>query len=310
MSIPANHVIAEGRTLRAAIEDAAAHLGVPANFVEHKLDLAHFRSPTGTGIGADTVRIFAWARDLASVAPVAAAEAWTKGLLAAMERTGGINAEVRGGAVVVTVDVGEEGRHLVGRGGATLRAIQHLLERALVGQFPDQSFRFDVARSEPRDDRGRDDRDDRPREFRGPRDDRPRDDRPRDDRPRDDRPRDDRPRDDRPRDAGGDDRPRDAGRDDRRGRDDRGPRRDDRRDRGPRRGNDEGELRKLARKLAQKVIETGEPQVIRRELSSYDRRIVHVEISEIAGVASRSVGEGAERRVEICMAAPSDAGEE
>lgn len=39
--------------------------------------------------------------------------------------------------------------------------------------------------------------------------------------------------------------------------------------------------------------------MIRRELNSFDRRLVHLEIQEMEGVASRSVGEGSERRVEI-----------
>ena len=44
---------------------------------------------------------------------------------------------------------------------------------------------------------------------------------------------------------------------------------------------------------------TGEPEQIRRELNSYDRRIVHMEVASIEGVASRSVGEGHDRRIEI-----------
>ena len=39
--------------------------------------------------------------------------------------------------------------------------------------------------------------------------------------------------------------------------------------------------------------------MIRRELNSFDRRLVHLEVAEVGGVASRSVGEGPDRRVEI-----------
>ena len=282
MSIPENHVIAEGHNLKAAIEAAAVQLGVPAAMVEHKLDLAHFRSASGAGVGADTVKIFAWKRDGAEVAPVLDAEAWMRGLLTSMGREGRVSGVYRNGAVTVHVDVGEEGRHLVGRGGTTLRAIQYLMERALEVNHPGKSFRIDVARSE--EDRG--------------------DERSRDERPRDDRPRDDRPREDTG--AARGDR-RDGPRRDDRGprRDDRGPRRDDRGgprrdDRGPRRSeSDSDDLRRLARKIAAVVLERGAPEVIRRELNSYDRRLVHVEISSIPGVASRSVGEGYDRRVEI-----------
>ncbi|MSQ01505.1 MAG: hypothetical protein EXR71_06385 [Myxococcales bacterium] len=285
MSLPEDHVVAEGRTLSAARELAAAQLGVPLAAVEHKLDLAHFKASGSAG--AATVKIFAWAKNMESLAPAIAAEAWIRGLLAAMGREAAIRAEMKGDTAVVFVDAKEGARHLVGRQGTTLRAIQHLLERNM-GQWPDARFRLDIARPEDGGER---------------RDDRPRDDRPRDDRPRDDRPRDDRPRDDRPRFGGGgrDERPRFGDRD-------RGPRPDRGGDRGDRpRRNDGDALKGLARKLAEKVLETGEPEVIRRELNSFDRRLVHLEIAEIAGVASRSVGEGFERRVEIYVPREGDA---
>ncbi len=317
MTVPENHVTAEGRSLKAALDEAASQLGVPLALVEHKLDLAHFRNNTGKGIGVDTVKIFAWSKNPTDVAPLMAAEAWMTGLLHAMEREAKVRVERRGSAVVVSVDAGEEGRHLVGRGGTTVRAIQHLLERSVGPQFPGIELRLDIVGGEPRrddgdgprperrDDRGdrRDDRprDDRPR-FDRPRDDRPRDDRPRDDRPRDDRPRDDRPRDDRPR----DDRPRDDRPRDDRPRDDRGPRGDRRDDRGPRRErrgeSDDDALRRLARKIGERVKETGETEMIRRDLNAYDRRIVHLEIKEVGGLLSRSIGEGRERRIEILLA--------
>ena len=278
MSIPENHIVAEGRSLRGAIEAAAATLGVAPALVEHKIDMAHFRSSTGLGVGAETVKIFAWARDTAALAPLLAGEAWMRELLAAMGRTGTVRGDLRGEGVVLHVDAGAEGRFLVGRGGATLRAIQHLLEVSVAAKFEGARFRIDVARS---DDEGSGEapREERRSEFRGEggggRD-----------------------RDDRRGGGGGRDRDdrRGGGRDDRRGggRDrDRGGR-DDRRG-----GGDESELRKLANKLALKVKETGSPEMIRRELNGFERRIVHVEVAEIAGVKTRSIGEGRERKVEI-----------
>jgi predicted RNA-binding protein Jag len=268
-AIPENHVIAEGRTLRAAIEDAARTLNVAPALVQHRIDMAHFRSATGQSAGADTVRIFAWARDAAALAPLVAAEAWLTGLLAAMGRTGTVRGELRGDEVVLYVDAGPEGRHLVGRGGTTLRAIQHLLETSLAGAHANARFRIDIARAAEDGDAqdGGAPREERRDERRG--------------RDRDDR-------------RGGRDR------DDRRGggRD---------RERGGRRDDDEAELRKLARKLALKVQETGEPEMIRRELNGFERRIVHTEVAEIPGVKTRSIGEGRDRKVEIYA---EDAGEE
>ncbi len=269
-AIPDNHVIAEGRTLRAAIEDAARTLNVAPALVLHRIDMAHFRSATGQSAGADTVRIFAWARDAAALAPLLAAEAWLTGLLAAMGRTGTVRGELRGDEVVLHVDAGPEGRHLVGRGGSTLRAIQHLLETSLAGAHAGTRFRIDIARAaeEGESEEGGAPREERRDDRRGGRDER----------------------------RGGRDR------DDRRGGRDR-----DRGDRGGRRDDDEAELRKLARKLALKVKETGEPEMIRRELNGFERRIVHTEVAEIEGVKTRSIGEGRDRKVEIYA---EDAGEE
>ena len=273
MSIPENHIVAEGRSLRGAIEAAATTLGVAPALVEHKIDMAHFRSATGLGVGAETVKIFAWARDTAALAPLLAGEAWMRDLLAAMGRTGTVRGDLRGEGVVLHVDAGAEGRFLVGRGGTTLRAIQHLLEVSVGAKFAGAKFRIDVARGD--DEGGEAPREDRRGEFRGEGGGRDRDDR----RGGGGRDRDDRR-------GGGRDRDRDrGGRDDRRG--------------GGRREGDESELRKLAHKLALKVKETGNPEMIRRELNGFERRVVHVEVAEIEGVKTRSIGEGRERKVEI-----------
>ena len=77
-----------------------------------------------------------------------AAEAWVKRLLQEMGRTGSVRAEQRGTSVTVHVDVGDGARHMVGRGGTTLRAIQTLMEQALHGEFSGVAFRIDIARSD------------------------------------------------------------------------------------------------------------------------------------------------------------------
>src|SRR5690606_452192 len=50
----------------------------------------------------------------------------------------------------------------------------------------------------------------------------------------------------------------------------------------------EAKLRALARRAAEKALETGQTITINLELNSYDRRIVHVEVAEVDGVESRS----------------------
>jgi predicted RNA-binding protein Jag len=90
-------------------------------------------------------------------------------------------------------------------------------------------------------------------------------------------------------------------RDDRRDRNDRGGRRD-RNDRGGRRRTneqDEARLRSMTEKIAARVMESGEAEMIRKEMNSYDRRIVHMVVKETAGVESRSIGDGAAKNIEI-----------
>ena len=96
-----------------------------------------------------------------------------------------------------------------------------------------------------------------------------------------------------------DDRGRGRDRDDRRGRG-----RDRDRDRDDRRGKkDDAEnqrrLRRLARKIAERVVKTGEPEVVRKELNSFDRRIIHVTVADIDGAGTRSIGEGNHKQIEI-----------
>lgn len=104
-------------------------------------------------------------------------------------------------------------------------------------------------------------------------------------------------------------------RDDRRDRDDRPRGRDRDRDRDRGRGRDRGDrddrrgggrskrdldrLKGLARQLAERALEEKKNIKIRKELNSYERRIVHVELQDFEGVTTRSVGEGSVKHVLI-----------
>ncbi len=89
---------------------------------------------------------------------------------------------------------------------------------------------------------------------------------------------------------------RDRDRDDRRG----GGRRD--------RGNNDidarerRKLERLASSVSERVLETGEPELIRKELNSFARRIVHLAISDIEGVETESVGDGAYKQIRVVPA--------
>jgi spoIIIJ-associated protein len=66
-------------------------------------------------------------------------------------------------------------------------------------------------------------------------------------------------------------------------------------------------LRAEALALAQAVRSDGRPRES-RPLNSYERRIIHVVVSEEPGLRTFSVGEGAERRVTVALADPEAAG--
>jgi spoIIIJ-associated protein len=55
-------------------------------------------------------------------------------------------------------------------------------------------------------------------------------------------------------------------------------------------------LRQLAERIAEKVKATGETVEL-QPMSSHDRRIVHMHISDIGGLATRSEGEGEDRHI-------------
>ena len=95
------------------------------------------------------------------------------------------------------------------------------------------------------------------------------------------------------------------------GRRDRGDR-GDRNDRGGRRRTneqDEARLRSMTEKIISRVTETGDAEMIRKEMNSYDRRIVHMVVKESEGVQSRSIGDGAAKKIEI-YPAEGDSSEE
>lgn len=193
------------------------------------------------------------------------AQTWFLGLLGQMGVEGTVVGTGAGERVHLAVKADRAGR-IVGKRGATLGSIRHLLTVALETAFPDLAaagFVVDV-----------DVGDDRPAEQRAPREER--------------------------RDGfrGGDRGDRGDGGD----RGGRGDRRGGRGDRGDRRGGRDGrdrsddergrypqeKLEALARRAAEKAVETGQTITINVELNSFDRRIVHLTVGEIAGVRSQS----------------------
>lgn len=55
----------------------------------------------------------------------------------------------------------------------------------------------------------------------------------------------------------------------------------------------------MTEKIGKRVLETGKSEVIRKELNSFDRRVVHVAASELEGIGTRSIGDGNLKQIEI-----------
>ena len=254
-------VTAEGDDIQSAVALAAGKLETKPAGVVWSLDKSWFRNDAGGVVPRDTVRIVAWARDAEELEAADDAQAWLETLLGHMGfEEVKVTARVgHNGAVTLEADV-DAGARLVGKRGRTLEAVTFLLQQSIGADYPDRTFRLDVTKKpEDREARGDRDRD----RGRG------------------------RDRDDRGRGRDRDDRGRGRGRG--RGRD-----RDDR--------NSKADVKKLtgiAEKIAKRVIETGESEVVRKELNSFERRIIHVAISELDGVATRSIGEGNLKQIEI-----------
>jgi len=51
--------------------------------------------------------------------------------------------------------------------------------------------------------------------------------------------------------------------------------------------------------VARRVKKTGEAELIRKELNSYARRIVHMVVADYEGVVTESVGDGSHKQVRI-----------
>ncbi len=279
-------VTGEGEDLNAALADAGAKLEVDASMLEYKFDLSHFKNPeSGINMGVDTVKLWAWPKDPAVIAVSEGAKAWMTELLEKMDFGGTVSVRVDGKTVKLRVNT-PKGGHFVGKQGVTLNAVRTLMDAAIGAEYPEYQFQVDVAdQRRERDDRGRGrDRDDR--RGRG--------------RDRDDR-------------RG---RGRDRDRDDRRGRG-RDRDRDDRRSRGRDRDRDRDDdksrnrdVERLAHRLSKKVLNSGKAELIRKEMNSYARRIVHMVVAEYEGLETESVGEGQHKQVRIIPAGGEQASAE
>ena len=64
---------------------------------------------------------------------------------------------------------------------------------------------------------------------------------------------------------------------------------------------DQDKLKQLAKKLAQKVLHSQQDLVINKELSSFERRIVHITVQEIDGVNTESFVDGESKKIRIVL---------
>lgn len=281
----------EGRDVVTALAQAAESLGLELGQLAYTIDLSHFRNQaTGGTVSRDSVKVIAWQRPEGEEAPAElsaspveeepasesveepaeeeAAEAeepaeplqanevselaceWVRTLLTHMD----IEAEVAGGAdetrVLLAIRADQPGR-IVGKRGSTLSSIRHLL-RLMLEEHGDPIIDVDVDKSGVAVDLT-------PRKRERKSNDRNH---------RNDR---------------------NARNDRGRGRNDRGKGRGRRERDDDRRGRVAPEtLKALAKRAAEKAIESGKVITITKELNSYDRRLIHMTIADIEGIQSRS----------------------
>jgi predicted RNA-binding protein Jag len=139
-----NKVTTEGNTVGEAVRKAAELLGVPAEQVDHKLDLSHFRTAEGRSKPVDTVSVICWAADPTEKEGALAAKAWVEGLIEKMGFEGNVSARgVKDRKATIAVD-SEAARFLVGRGGSTLASISQMLTEAMADEYSDWTFDIDV----------------------------------------------------------------------------------------------------------------------------------------------------------------------
>lgn len=197
-------IVAEGRTLKESIEKACQTLGVTQQQMEYKLDAEHFRT------GADTVKIFAWKKNVEVVEIGDRTRQLISGILTRIGIQGSVEVEL-GEEVVRAIVVTEEPALLIGRGGQTIDALQHLVNKALVRTRTERRIQIDLEN------------------YREKRD---------------------------------------------------------------------INLRQVAARLCDKVT-TENCVITLKPLNAYDRRLVHMEVAQFPQLASRSVGDGQNKKVQI-----------
>jgi predicted RNA-binding protein Jag len=88
--------------------------------------------------------LFVWQVDEASVAGAEAAEAWLTSLLGHMGIESRVFTRIVADKKAEVVLDSPHARYLVGRRGATVKAIRELVQEAMSGTFPDWAFRVEV----------------------------------------------------------------------------------------------------------------------------------------------------------------------
>ena len=73
-------------------------------------------------------------------------------------------------------------------------------------------------------------------------------------------------------------------------------------------GRDKQRLERLGKKLARKVINSGEALVVNGEYNSFERRIIHLAVQSTDGVDSESFMEGDVKKIRILLDNANDAG--
>jgi len=127
----------EGRTLKDAVENACTGLGISRSEIEYRLCPEHFRG------GAETVRIEAWRKAAGDVNLPKRVESLLSGILKRMEFKGEVVVDTQGGNIRAVLRM-EDSSLILGSGGQTLEALQHIVNKALNSDRSDKRIVVDL----------------------------------------------------------------------------------------------------------------------------------------------------------------------
>ena len=272
MTVEKRSAVAE--TISGALAQIATELELDITELDYNIDSAQFLDENGHRTSRRDVEVTGWKKVLKP--GINEMQSWLSTTIEALGLEATVTVRESHNTLHFTI-ASEQGGQIIGRRGATLKSIEKLMNTYSVKVGYEWKYALHVDGGEERSERRGDRDDSRGRNRNDSRGDR---------------------------------------RNDRNDRNDRrGDRRNDRNDRNDRRGDrrdnkrDEEGLKRLSKMLGNRVLESGEPLIVEKELNGYQRRIIHMAIKDFKGVKSESFDADGVRKIRLVQAEIEDSSE-